>query len=145
MNRAPFVAWASRPCIFLFILTGCAAPSRHLPTPAQVIESKRDLWGEAALAQPGGPSYAFFEKLLPPLRYVDSDFHHYPILLSAPGSPTKGRLLSNGSQINALARQPNWANEIGIPIHIFVGQKRQPFGTDQNKLTGPKLAHGWIP
>src|SRR5207244_13340192 len=98
-------------CTVVLILTGCATSSRHLPTPTQVIESKRDLWGEAALKQPGGPTYEFFEKLLPPLRYVDADFHHYPILLSGPGFLTKGRLLSNGSQINALARQPNWANE----------------------------------
>ena len=45
----------------------------QLATLQEVIDSKLDLWG-AALKEPGGPSYAFFEKLLPPLRYVDADF-----------------------------------------------------------------------
>ena len=114
-------------------------------TPAEVIQARRDLWGEAALKQLGGPSYEFFERLLPPLRYVDADFHHYPIVLSAPGAAVKGRLLSNGSQINALARQPNWVNEAGIPIHLFIGQRRQPFGADLARLTGPRLEGGWLP
>src|SRR3954469_6656855 len=102
---------------------GCAAP------PAQslqkVFDSQADVWGEAALREPGGPTYAYFERLLPPLRYVDADFHHYPIVLSAPGSTVKGRLVSNGSAINALARQPNWEHEAGIPVRVLVGAARE--------------------
>lgn len=116
-----------------------------LPTVDQVLASRVDLWGEAALKQPGGPSYEFFEKLLPPLRYVDADFRHYPIVLSAPGSSVKGRLVSNGSAINALARQPNWVNETGIPTHVLVGMSREVFGADLSRLEGPRYDDGFRP
>src|SRR5439155_9690074 len=114
-------------------------------TPAEASASKTDLWGEAALKQPGGASYEFFEKLLPPLRYVDADFVHYPINLSAPGATVKGRLVSNGSAINARARQPNWNNENGTPVRILVGKKREPFGDDLAHLDGPHYLDGYLP
>ena len=71
--------------------------------------------GEAALKQPGGPSYEFFEKVLPPLRYVDARYKHYPIVLAAPRSLVKGKVLSNGGIINPLARRYQWVGEAGIP------------------------------
>lgn len=111
----------------------------------QAADSGPDLWGEAALRQPGGPTYAFFEKLLPPLRYVDAEFHHYPITLSAPGNPTKARFVSNGSAINALARQPNWVSEAGRPITFYVGDGREVFGSDLSHLSGPVYADGYLP
>jgi hypothetical protein len=117
----------------------------RLPGPREVIASRSDPWGEAALRQPGGPTYEFFARLLPPLRYVDADFRHYPIVLSAPGAPVKARLISNGSAINALARQPNWKNEAGVPIHIRVGEDRETFGSDLARLDGPRYAHGFLP
>jgi hypothetical protein len=127
------------------LVAGRAAVPGRLASPEEVIASKTDLWGEVALAQPGGPSYEFFENLLPPLRYVDTDFVRYPIVLSAPGSTIKGRLVSDGSVINALARQPNWRNEMGIPVHVLVGRERHPFGSDLGRLTGPMLAGGYLP
>jgi hypothetical protein len=125
-----------------------AAPTssgRGRPGPEEVIAAKADLWGEAARRRPGGPTYEFFAGLLPPLRYVDADFLHYPIVLSAPGSPAKARLVSNGSAINALARQPNWKNETGIPVHVRVGRSREPFGADLARLDGPRYADGFLP
>jgi hypothetical protein len=120
--------------------------SRHgLPGLEEVIASEADLWGEAALRQPGGPTYDFFADLLPPLRYVDADFRHYPIVLSAPGSPAKARLVSNGGALNALARQPNWKNEAGIPVHVRVGRDRELFGSDLTRLDGPRYADGFLP
>ena len=110
-----------------------------------MIASQADLWGEAALRQPGGPTYEFFAGLLPPLRDVDADFLHYPIVLSAPGSPAKARLVSNGGALNALARQPNWKNETGIPVHVRVGRDREPFGADLARLDGPGYADGFLP
>ncbi len=115
------------------------------PSTQQIIDSKVDFWGEAALKQPGGPSYEFFEKLLPPLRYVDTDFVCYPIVLCAPGSVVKARLVSNGSAINALARQPNWDHEQGMPVQIRVGATREFFGADLSRLTGPKLEQDFLP
>jgi hypothetical protein len=131
--------------VLVACLVGCRAPTARLATPREVIESKADLWGDAALKQRGGPSYEFFEKLLPPIRYVDADFRHYPIVLSAPGSPVKARLVSNGSAINALARQPNWKNEDGIPTHILVGAERETFGQDLSRLDGPRPVDGYLP
>ncbi|HTL30880.1 MAG TPA: hypothetical protein VL282_16740 [Tepidisphaeraceae bacterium] len=119
--------------------------STRAQTTQEVIDSKIDLWGEAALKQPGGPSYEYFAKLLPPLRYVDTDFLHYPIVLCAPGSTVKARLVSNGSAINALARQPNWEHEQGMPVQIRVGPTREYFGADLSRLTGPKLEQDELP
>jgi hypothetical protein len=127
------------------LVAGWPAAQGRLASPEAVIAAKADLWGEASLQQPGGPSYEFFEKLLPPLRYVDADFVRYPILLSAPGSTIKGRLVSDGSVINALARQPNWRNEMGIPVRVLVGRERRLFGSDLGRLTGPTLAGGYLP
>src|SRR5215208_3242548 len=115
----------------------CLSSTSRTESVNEVLQSNVDIWGEAALRQPGGPTYEFFEKLLPPLRYVDADFRHYPIVLSAPASPVKARLVSNGSAINARARQPNWNNENGTPVHILVGPRRAPFGADLAKLDGP--------
>src|SRR5262245_40247619 len=65
-----------------------------LPTPAEMAAARRDVWGEAALRQPEGPSYEFFKDLLPPVRYVNTAFRHYPIVLSAPAGPVKARWVS---------------------------------------------------
>src|SRR5437879_6080275 len=102
--------------LLIWVLNSCvgnpqnsATPPRSgtgaLPSPADVIAANTDLWGDAALHQLDGPSYEFFEKLLPPLRYVDADFRCYPLVLSAPNSPIKGRIVSDGSAINALTQQ----------------------------------------
>src|SRR4051812_25545944 len=79
---------------------GAQAQSPSIPTLAEAQAAKRDVWGEAAMQQPNGPSYEFFEKLLPPPRYVDAEFHYYPLLLSAPNAPVKAHLVSNGSGVN---------------------------------------------
>jgi hypothetical protein len=133
-------------CVVALLAYGCHHARPHaIATIDEVIASKTDLWGEAALREPGGPSYAFFDKLLPPLRYVDADFRCYPIVLSAPAAPVKGRLVSNGSAINALARQPNWKNEAGMPVHVLVGRSREMFGADLGRLDGPRYVDGYLP
>ena len=80
-------------------------PDYTNPTPSsavrEMLDAKTDLWGEEAMRRDGGPTYEFFRDLLPPLRYCDPDFRHYPILLSAPSAPAKARLISNGSAVNA--------------------------------------------
>src|SRR5438552_17337667 len=93
----------------VFVATG-----RGQFTPQQIIASKTDLLGEAALRQPGGPSFEFFADKLPPLRYVDALYKHYPIVLAAPRSLVKGKVLSNGGIINPLARHYQWIGEAGI-------------------------------
>src|SRR5207248_2139131 len=84
-------------------------------------------------------------KLLPPLRYVDANFRVYPIALSAPGNPTKARLVGNGSAVNALARTPTYVNEAGRPVTFYVGDRRDIFGADAGHLDGPKYVEGYLP
>src|SRR3954454_10370333 len=95
-------------CIVLALaIAGCAshvAPKQTAVTDFSKLQNAdTDILGDAALKQPGGPSYEFFRDQMPPLRYVDAIFHQYPITLSASGSTVKGRLLSNGSSVNALS------------------------------------------
>lgn len=120
-------------------------PAFKYPTIEQVGDADTDILGEAAINQPGGPSYAFLRDAIPPLRYVDANFHVYPIVLCAPANEVKARLVSNGSAVNALAREPNWRNETGTPVTFYVGDKREMFGADLSRLTGPVYADGYLP
>src|SRR5262245_31329026 len=58
-----------------------ADPPQFPATRAAMMAARTDVWAEAAIRQPGGPSYEFFRDLLPPLRYVNTAFRHYPIVL----------------------------------------------------------------
>ena len=118
-----------------------ASVSRTLP---MVLESGRDLWGEAAMRLPDGPSYEFFTGLIPPMRYCNAEFRHYPIVLSAPGSECKARLVSNGSAVNARANLKTW-REVGFPVTFSVGKDREPFGSDLRRLDGPRCERGYLP
>lgn len=111
----------------------------------KAVASKTDYWGDLAMKQPCGPSYEFFEKLLPPLRYVDTSFFHYPIVLSAPSAAVKGRFVSNGSMVNALARQLNWRSETGNPVTFYLGEFGSVFGADLKDLEGPHYEQGYLP
>src|SRR5262249_27610847 len=117
--------------------TAPAPRPKELPTPREMYDAREDVWGEAAIRAPGGPSYEFFRDLLPPLRYVNTAFKHYPITLSAPLSPVKARWISNGSGINLRADKPPMWKEAGTPVAFFVGDKDEPFGSDTERLKGP--------
>jgi hypothetical protein len=113
-------------------------------TLGQVLASPEDLWGNAAMQEPNGPCYKFFESLLPPLRYVNASFRYYPIALSAPGAIRKARLVSNGSAINARAELGSW-DELGIPVAFQVGKDQTSFGSNPGALDGPVYAEGFLP
>lgn len=119
-------------------------PANSLPSLQQALDSKQDLWGLAAMRQTNGASYEFFKELLPPLRYVNAAFRHYPIVLSAPGAPVKARLISNGSAINALAKLGTW-KEVGTPVTFYIGTNQQMFGEDLHRLRGPFYERGYLP
>lgn len=116
-----------------------------LPSPAEMAAAREDVWGEAALRHPDGPSYEFFRDLLPPLRYANTEFRHYPIVLSAPLAPVKARFVSNGSGINLRANKPPMWKEPGVPVSFFVGEKTEPFGADIERLDGAWYTNGWLP
>ena len=122
-----------------------AAADRALPTVKEMIDARTDVWGDAAMRQPDGASHAFFKDLLPPLQWVNTEFRHYPIVLSAPRSPQKARLVSNGSAINPRANKPPMWNEQGVAVAFFVGKEAEAFGEDLKRLDGPKYLDGFLP
>src|SRR3989475_7073468 len=115
-----------------------------LPSFEQAMASKRDLWGEAAMHQPNGASYQFFEPLLPPPRYVNADFRFYPIVLSAPNAKLKARLISNGSGVNLRGGARSW-NDPGTPVLFRVGPDEFTFGGELKRVDHPTLAEGYLP
>ncbi len=117
---------------------------RWLPTIGEVMQSKSDLWGEAAMGHPDGISYDFFKDLLPPPRYVNADFRYYPIVLSAPNAPVKARLISNGSGLNLKGGTKSW-KDVGFPFVFRVGTDEFLFGGLNDRLSEPVLAEGWLP
>src|SRR6266496_3252929 len=122
----------ARFCVICFLIWSClrgtaegenwkASPGRDgVASFEEAMGAKRDVWGEAAMAQSNGPSYQFFEKLLPPPRYVNADFRFYPILLSAPNAKVKARLISNGSGVNLRGGTRSW-NDVGSAFVFRVG------------------------
>ncbi len=127
--------------------TSPSPPGHDLPGVEQALESRTDLWGELAMGQPGGPTYSFFEQLLPPLRYVDASFRDYPIVLAAPFGAHKARLISNGSGINVNSTAPPEGRWARFPLEatFYVGQQEELFGADPARLQGPKYEHGYLP
>ena len=121
-----------------------AAPPASLPSLETALASKLDLWGEAAMAQSNGASYEFFAPLLPPPRYVNADFRYYPIVLSAPNSAVKARLISNGSGVNLRGGTRSWQDN-GTPFTFRVGPDELLFGTFRARTSEPTLAEGWLP
>ena len=142
--------------VLLFLLVGTASSIANaastrdsknpaLPSLQEALVARKDLWGEAAMAQSNGPSYEFFEQLLPPPRYVNADFRYYPIVLSAPNSKSKARLISNGMGINLRAGTGQW-NDNGTPFFFRVGPDQLLFGAFPERLAGePTLAEGYLP
>ena len=120
-------------------------PEQNVPTVQAMIAAKTDVWGDAAMRQTNGPSYEFFKNLLPPVRWVNAAFHHYPIMLSAPLAAQKVRLISNGSAINARANNRRISSELGTPIHFFIGDSAEPYGDDVSRLETPTCAEGYLP
>jgi hypothetical protein len=115
-----------------------------LPKLEEVVAARRDLWGEAAMGRPNGASYEFFEKLLPPPRYVKGDFRYYPLVLTAPRARVKARLISNGSGVNLRGGTRSW-HDVGIPMTFRVGPDELRFGDLADRLSDPVLAEGYLP
>ncbi|MEO6335362.1 MAG: hypothetical protein ABIP71_00880, partial [Verrucomicrobiota bacterium] len=107
-------------------------------------KSKFDVWGEAAMREPNGASYEFFENLLPSPRYVNADFRFYPIVFSAPNSKVKARLISNGSGVNLAGGTSAWVDN-GTPILFRVGPDAGLFGSQLERLEHPTLEEGYLP
>ena len=129
--------------LLLVAVVASAAP----PNVNEALASQRDLWGELAMQQPGGPSYEFFEKLLPLLRYVNTSYREYPLALSAPLAEKKARLISNGSAVNIPITPEQHRNWYGYPIGVtfYVGDLDEIYGHDAAHLIGPTFERGYLP
>ena len=142
------------------LLLACVVPmlaiAAEAPSLEEALQSRRDVWGEAAMAEPNGASYEFLVPLLPPPRYVNADFRHYPIVLCPPGeipdapparfvrdrdpgSKPKARLVSNGSGLNLRGGAAGW-NDVGTPVKFRVGTDFFLFGSLRDRVTEPVLA-----
>ncbi len=133
--------------LILAFIVGCEFPSRaeKLPPLDKAVKSKADVYGEAAMREKNGASYEFFEKIMPPVRYVNADFRYYPIVLSAPNAEVKARLVSNGSALNPRAGSGLWSDN-GTPAFFRVGPDQFLFGTFPDRLQDePVLAEGFLP
>lgn len=127
--------------LVVFAFAGVARPA---PLMEEAISSQEDILANSALQEPDGPSLDFFKSLIPPLHYVNTDFQHYPIVLSAPNAPKKARLISNGSGINLRANTRAW-NEPGTAVMFRVGNDELAYGTFLDRLQGPKWREGYLP
>ncbi|MGN6545221.1 MAG: hypothetical protein ACTHK7_09250, partial [Aureliella sp.] len=121
-----------------------SALGQELPKLDKVVESRKDVWGEAAMAEPNGASYEFFRDLLPPPRYVNADFRYYPLVLSPPRSRVKARLISNGSGVNLRGGTRSW-KDVGTPVTFRVGPDEFRWGDLQDRVSHPTLAEGYLP
>jgi hypothetical protein len=128
-------------CLLTATLVAAAPP---LPSLEEALASKRDVYGDAAMAQANGASYEFLAPLLPPPRYVHADFRFYPIVLSAPNATVKARLISNGSGVNLRGGSRSWY-ENGVPFTFRVGPDEFLFGGLRDRQLEPTLAEGYLP
>lgn len=127
-----------------FVFAPPVRAEKNVATFDEMVASKLDVWGEAAMRETNGPSYEFFEKLLPPPRYVNADFRYYPIVFSAPNAKVKARLISNGGGVNLPGRARAWNNN-GAPILFRVGPDEGLFGAQLDRLQHPTLEEGYLP
>ena len=132
--------------------SGCAAPratSAYAGGVLRALRSKRDVWGNQLIRQPGGPTYDGVRRLLKPLWFArakqrpltDSGVYYLPFAqpLGSRGAYEIALHVADGSQI--LARTAT-----GASLRVLLGAGgREPFGSCLARLTQPTLAEGYLP
>ena len=122
----------------------------HLRQVDKVLRARRDLWGEALLKAPSGPTYAAARRHLPPLLLARapgkrpltaSGVYYLPFAqpLGAQGAGTVALHVADGSQVIS--------NRVGErSLTVFVGAKgTERYGTCVRRLTQARLASGYLP
>ena len=116
----------------------------------QALRARRDLWGEALLAAPNGPTYEGVRRYLPPLllakaaqqtRLTASGAHY--LAFSQPDGPqgagSAALHVADGSQI--LSHRSD-----GDALTIRVGRRAgERYGSCLTRLTSPRLVEGYLP
>lgn len=126
------------------------AGAGHSREVGRALRARRDLWGEALLKAPGGPTYSAARRYLPPLLYArapgkrpltESGVYYLPFAqpLGARGAGTVALHVADGSQVIS--------NRVGErSFTVFVGpQGQERYGTCVRRLTPARLADGHLP
>jgi hypothetical protein len=115
----------------------------------RAVSSGRDLWGEALLRRPGGPTYAAARSFLTPLtqamqwegRPLTASGSYY-LPLSFPFTPYGSTVfalhVADGSEIVT--------RRVGGPsLSVYVGSGSEPYGSCAARLQAAHLAEGYLP
>lgn len=132
---------------------GCAPPratAGHTARVGRALRTRYDVWGNALLAAPGGPSYGAARRFLPPLLYAraagkrpltESGVYYLPFgqPLGARGAGSVALHVADGSQV--IAERVG-----GRRLTILVGkQGRDRYGSCLSRLVQARLADGYQP
>jgi hypothetical protein len=131
----------------------CAEPSvdgRYAARVRAASDAKTDMWGDALLRSPAGPTYDGARRYLAPLllaradhgaNLTDSGVHYLPFGRPAgpQGSGSVPLHVADGSQVVSQRRS-------GRTLTVGVGRAgRERYGSCRARLAGPQLAGGWLP
>lgn len=131
------------PALLLQLSVNAQTPADSI-TIDQIVKSNRDILTEFALSQPDGPNYESLVPLMTPVRWVTAEFHHFPVVLSAPSAPVKARLASNGGALSPFANYaPTW-KEAGRELDFFVGAENEPFGSEITRTEDGRWQDGYL-
>jgi hypothetical protein len=115
----------------------------------RAVSSGRDLWGEALLRKPGGPTYADARRYLTPLTQA-MQWEGRP--LTASGSyylPLSFPFTPYGSTMFALHVADGSAivtRRVGGPsLSVYIGSGSELYGSCPARLQAPRLAEGYLP
>jgi hypothetical protein len=161
---------ASKACVIAIALLAagavavCSTPTRAAPpgcpersaNPAlaarieRALRAGRDVWGDALLARPGGPTYEAARRYLPPLflaygrgrkPLTASGVHYLPFgqPLGVQGAVSVALHVADGGQI--LSQRAD-----GRRLTIFVGAEGvERYGSCLTRLALPRLLEGYLP
>lgn len=131
----------------------CRSPALERSSIARidkVLRAGRDVWGEALLAAPDGPTYEAAARYLPPLllakaagqtRLTASGVHYLAFSQpgGAQGSGSAALHVADGGQI--LSQRAD-----GAALTISVGRSAaERYGSCLTRLTSPRLGNGYLP
>jgi hypothetical protein len=161
---------ASKACVIAIALLAagatvvCSAPTSAAPSSCseqranaalaarveRVLQAGRDVWGDALLARPGGPTYEAARRHLPPLflaygrgrkPLTDSGVHYLPFgqPLGVQGAGSVALHVADGGQV--LSQRAD-----GRRLTVFVGAEgAERYGSCLRRLAEPRLLEGYLP
>jgi hypothetical protein len=158
--RVPFVlaaAVVALTAVFVSPTIGASKPScavqplssAYAGSVRRALGAKQDVWGNALIARPNGPTYDSVRRLLKPLLFArsktksltTSGVYYLPFAqpLGVKGARTVALHVADGSEILSQTAK-------GPSIKVFVGRDgRERYGSCLSRLTPARLAEGYLP